>query len=112
MTRNEGKIMRAILISAALATASIPHHAKADFYSGNELYARCTGETYSEMSLCQGYVAGVWDRSDVDKVCPATNARLGQIVDVVKNYLRDRPEDRHFAAESLAVDAFEKAFCK
>jgi hypothetical protein len=104
--------MRAILMSVALATASIPHHAKADFYDGNELFSHCIGETYSERSRCQGYVAGVWDSSDFDKVCPAPNVRLGQIVDVVKNYLRDRPEDRHFAAESLAVAAFEKAFCQ
>lgn len=100
------------LLIASLSTASIPHIAVADFYDGNELHNHCTGENSYSHGVCQGYIVGIWDNSDVDKRCPVPGARLGQIVDVAKAYLRNHPEDRHFAAESLVNYAFETAFCK
>lgn len=101
-----------LLTITALATASVPLHAKADFYDGNEVHNHCIADAIYSQGICQGYIVGVWDNSDVDKVCPAPGARLGQIVDVAKSYLRNHPEERHFAAESLIRHAFETAFCK
>lgn len=104
--------MRGILTALALSTAAIPHHAKADFYDGNDLYGRCIGSTYTEKSTCMGYVVAIWDIGDVDERCSAMTVSAGQIVDVVKVFLRDHPAKRHLPAEALVWRAFETAFCE
>jgi hypothetical protein len=42
--------------------------------------------------------------------CLPANVTVGQMQDVVENYLREHPENRHFTAASLIADALQRKF--
>jgi hypothetical protein len=66
----------------------------ADTTSGNEIMRAYT---------CLGYVLAVVDflasgNSGRFKACLPANADMNQVMDIVKNFLRDHPEKRHLIA--------------
>lgn len=83
--------------------------AQAEFYSGNDLLQKMDGE-FSDRSLALGFVAGVADVWTNISVCPPKNVTLGQAHDIVRRYLVDNPQSRHFTAESLAKNALERVW--
>ena len=83
--------------------------AQAEFYSGNDLLQKMDGE-FSDRSLALGFVAGVADVWTNISVCPPKNVTLGQAHDIVRRYLVDNPQTRHFTAESLAKNALERVW--
>ena len=85
------------------------------FYSGNDLYAKCTAPEGSlDRVYCIGIMAGLADAFETDgTTCLPKNASVGQVMDVVVNYLRDHPDGRHFAMAREAELALNSAFpCK
>jgi hypothetical protein len=92
--------------------------AEAQFYSGNDLHGYCSVDRgnlhYAQyMGICQGFVAGVVDSSLRPlsfRVCVPAGVTLQQTADVVTNYLRDHPEERHYTAQSLVVFALQQAW--
>lgn len=120
-------VANAALIGAALALSGIwppalraqttPHEA---FWTGNDLYEAC-GRARSP--ACLAYVAGVTDgwslleatmvsTGQVDKKrwCSPKGASTGQMRDVVGQYLERNPQNRHFSAASLTLEALAQAF--
>ena len=100
-----------IVITVLLAVST---GAKADFRSGNKLYADCTspmGPIY-----CDFYVAGISDAAQGSpgvygfKVCAPADATLGQMVDIARQYLAAHPERRHRGAAGLVAHALAQAF--
>lgn len=84
--------------------------ANAAFYTGNELHEKCAETT---PWFCMGFIAGVIDHSTgslTRVICLPTGVTIGQVMDVVVNYLDDHPERRHRAAEEIVVDAGYQAF--
>jgi hypothetical protein len=71
-----------------------------------------TPTDYQKGGLFMGYVMGVVDaRHGI--LCPPENVTVGQIAAIVRNYLRDHPEERNTAGIELVVKALMPFFkCK
>jgi hypothetical protein len=113
-------------VAVIAAVMSVSAAARADYVTGNELYADCTapdGEN-ARSGFCQGYIAAIADvarqTSQVPTLgvlgeveCADKNVTLKQMFDVVTRYLAAYPETRHLAAASLVAHALAEAFpCK
>jgi hypothetical protein len=82
------------------------------FYSGNDLYAKCTAPAHSlDTLLCGGMVGGLADAFIRDgTMCLPKGVNIGQAVDVVVAYLRAHPETRRYTMASEAAQALGHAF--
>ena len=90
--------------------------------NGNQLYAYCTSAPGSPQAMaCLGYENGVTDTlqsaADVirraNHICLPQNVSGQQVLDVVRDYFRDHPEDRHHVASDEVILALRTAFpCK
>ena len=109
---------RLVAMSAAVALACLPAAARADT-TGNDLWRICTSKDARDNGLCYGYVtaiaevigqpAGIYGHH----ACLSNDTAIQQIVDVVKRYLDQRPEVRHYGAYNLLVPVLVEAFlCK
>ena len=114
------------LLFATVVTASMlllpEHELGATTLDGNNLYNDCnaattkTTEQFLLVGTCIGYVTAVADAlssgNSVNgfKACIPVNVDMNQIVDVVKNFIRDNPEKRHLVAVGLVAAAFARAF--
>jgi hypothetical protein len=91
--------------------------------NGNNLYTDCTAantrvstDQWLVAGVCIGYVTAIMDAlssgNSVNgfKACVPTNADMNQMVDIVKNFIRDHPEKRHLVATGLVAEAFAQAF--
>jgi hypothetical protein len=96
-----------------LALLMAPSGVEAEFYfySGNDLYARCTG---TAQTACLGFVAGVSDTTKILQrpatVCLPEQVTTGEIKDVAVQFLASHPTDRHYSASSLVHAALQEAF--
>ena len=105
-----------------MALASLPAPAaRAAFYSGDDLWAQCSGSGKDLFSdgLCAGFVAGIADAMGASTVfgrraCIPVSVTVEQPVDVVKRFLGPHPEMRqYYTAVFLVVQALADAFpCK
>ncbi len=85
---------------------------QAEFYSGNALLRLMSGQQV-EQDIATGYVAGVADAHAGIIWCGPPQVSVGQIRDVVKKYLEQYPEKRHFAADSNVAVALRTVWpCK
>jgi len=93
--------------------------ADSSFRSGNELFRECTADTEqpAQQATCFGYVAAISDVLDGGnpingyRVCqPKTGVNLGQMKDIVVQWLQRNPQDRHRAAAGLVAKALSEAF--
>jgi hypothetical protein len=100
--------------AAVVMVMSASTGAKADFRSGNELYTECAAAGESQ-GFCGGYIAAIADVgskvpvADV-MICPSAKVTVGQVVDIVKQYLAVHPERRRFSASSLVANALADEF--
>ena len=98
--------------------------AEAAFLTGNELLRRCSSSSYNQ-GLCHGYIEGVLDEGELAntqknlnryflrskwRVCIPIAVRSAQLEDIVKKFLTNEPEIRHFSAASLVGAALANAF--
>src|SRR5690606_26604074 len=93
-------------------------------HTGNDLYRACTpdvmGNTTPANLQCMFYIGDVSFGGKVVKFkkadggCFPEGVDLGQIKDIVFDYLRDTPGRRHVNATNLTVEAIIQAFpaCK
>ena len=97
----------------------------AGYYDGNRLHSACEDEDYFSQGVCLGYIVGsvamLADLQSADvfrpffkaDCVPTEQVQTGQIRDVVKKYLREHPEERHFLGSVLVITALREAFpCK
>jgi len=112
--------MRTLLIVAAIVLG-MSGSARADgavFKSGNHLHGHCSSEDTFDVTYCLAYIAGVSDAMANDSIlgfrsCRPTSVSQAQVRDVVKAYLENNPQKRHFDARSLIATAVAEAFpCK
>ncbi len=103
-----------MLTAAPQSNAQVPSIA---LKSGDDLWAACTGSGSEELGNCSGYVAGVADTLammytlGMTKVaCTPMKTTVSQLVDVVVNDLRNRPEVRQYSAASTVAAALKRAF--
>lgn len=106
----------AIIIIALFVTA--PQSAKSEFFDGNELYRQCRDTNGIGISICSGYVLGIYDAIDGAQniengrkvICAGTNVSGLQVRDVVFKYLVENPSIRHYAAYVLTKIAIIQSF--
>lgn len=107
------KIIMGVAAAVALA-AVMPQQAKANFYSGNEVYSNClalrSDDTYyQKYAMCMAYVSGAYDAielaRDINSAprCGPDGLTVGQLKDVVVKYMREHPENRNYSAASLVL---------
>jgi len=86
------------------------------FQDGNELHKNCNKEPAFFLGLCSGYIIAVADVMENGQVisgwkaCTPNGVTSIQLVDVVKRWLANTPQYRHYSATSLVAQALEKAF--
>jgi hypothetical protein len=100
------------------------------YISGNDLYPLCSAtpenvpgdqqaNASTQWGFCRGYIAGVADILENGEVggyracIPAPTVEIGQLAEVVTNFLRDHPDERHLTAANNVAFALSEAFpCK
>lgn len=101
--------MKKLFVAAMIVAAS---SSNAEFMSGNMLYERLNGNTADQM-LAMGYIAGVHDAFDGISHCSPGSITVGQVTEMVKNVLRDQPQNRHFTADAFVKVALKNQWpCK
>jgi hypothetical protein len=100
------------IVIAAWLLCSPPAFAAASFKSGNELLQECTEPP---VSLCFGYIEAVTDalvRNSLNgyEACVPQEVTVGQLQNIVVQYLRQDPRDRHLGAIGLVAHAISNAF--
>jgi hypothetical protein len=79
------------------------------FYSGNKLLQLLQSDNTTERSVAMGYVAGAVDMGDGAMFCiTADTVTIGQVRDILKNYLESTPAIRHMNADSIIIELFKK----
>ena len=100
-----------------MLTATEQERTARNLYSGNALYASCTGSAPDRIE-CQGFIQGTiatvmyFEEAKVIPpiICYTDGLQGQQLVEIVTNHLRDHPETRQFGAGGLALAALSKAF--
>lgn len=92
------------IAAIALLAAS---HSHAAFLSGNDLLTRINSDDGVLQGVALGYVIGVHDTSHSALHCSPAGISAGQVRDMVKIWLRDRPATRHLAADGLITDMLQ-----
>lgn len=102
--------MRALVLSLLMAAGA----ARAEFLNGNMLYERLNEPVGSVgYSLAMGYVAGVHDARAGVEICAPSSLTIGQSSDMVRQWLRDNPAERHRTADQIVVHVLSSRFpCK
>ena len=93
----------------------VPAMARAEFWTGNNLYDRITSSEVSERIQALGYVMGVFDVYVNITFCPGSQSGItaGQIRDMAAAWLAANPTQRNRNAEALLNEIFKQAWpCK
>jgi Rap1a immunity proteins len=109
----------AIAVAGILSSLLIME-AKADFTSGNQLWDACAADEHKEpvkAMFCTTYILGAGETFQVLQVanqvrfyCVPPKVENGQVIDVVKLYLRDHPESRQYSSPTLIMIALREKF--
>jgi hypothetical protein len=92
--------MKHIITALAIVASTT---ATAQFYSGNELLQRMDSGDANQNMLAMGYVAGVVDMTRGEYHCAPYNVTLGQVRDMVRNYIFNNPANRHMNGSVLVA---------
>lgn len=128
------RYLGAILICMTLVT-STTRAETGQFVSGNKLYEWCSKSTGTNYySVCIGYIIGVWDAQPATEfyrilwettmrtrskrknvrvkslICAPKGLIIGQIQDVVLQWLRDNPKERHRPGRVVVTMAVQEAW--
>ncbi len=91
--------MKHLFLCIALAAGS----ANAYFKDGNRLLSELknNSETQIYPAISMGYISGVADALMGITYCPPENITVGQVRDMVRNYLENTPAVRHLPASQI-----------
>ena len=105
---------------AAILSCLLVGAAKADFTSGNFLWDACQADEQKDPArsiFCTSYILGAGETFQALQVakqiryyCVPDKVENGQVIDVVKLYLRDHPENRQYSAPTLVMIALKEKF--
>ena len=103
-------MIRSLLPAAALAAllgVATPQTALAgDFVSGSQLARACSGRSPTELSSCDGYIAGALDEvvgnSELrSTICPPANTKLAVLRESLARYGQQHADDAKGSGVSL-----------
>jgi hypothetical protein len=95
-----------------VALLMLPALARAEFWTGNNLYNKLSSNDTIDRIQAIGYVMGVFDVYVNVTFCPADQSSItaGQVRDMALAWLAANPATRNKTAESLINDAFKQAW--
>lgn len=93
-----------------IALLMVPAMARAEFFTGNELYQKLTSADHGDRMYAMGFVVGAYDMGVHVFFCPRTETGItvGQVQDIVRNYMAANPGQRHRTAEFMIREAFKE----
>jgi hypothetical protein len=80
-----------------------------NYFNGNDIYAFATSEDPVKEALFNGYVSGVMD-ANTEILCVPVEVTLQQAADIVRKYLEQHPDIRHFAGRGFVILSITEAF--
>jgi len=85
------------------------------YTTGNKLVEHCKDkDAYFGSGFCHGYIAGVGSMltwaSEINRICIPDGVTGGQVVSIVRKYLKENPESLHESGDLLVTIALRKAF--
>ena len=101
---------RLVAMATAVTLACLPTAARADM-TGNDLWRVCASKDARDNGLCYGYMTAIAEviRQPAGlfghHACLSDDTAIQQIVDVVKRYLDQHPEVRHYGSFGLLAPA-------
>jgi hypothetical protein len=103
------KILAALLLTPCMALAQ--------FETGNSLLSKLKNNTPTvgvvDQMFAAGYIIGIADSFYGVTFCPPNTVNVGQLNDVVKNFLEANPEVRHRPADIIVEVVLRNTFpCK
>jgi hypothetical protein len=112
------RLFGAAVVVAAVMSGSVG--AKADFRTGNQLYAECTSSNAADRNFCLGYIAAITDAARKGVIAPGSvlgwthcvrdEVSIKLVHDVVVQFLATHPEKRDLTADGLVAEALAEAF--
>jgi hypothetical protein len=101
--------MRGVWLVLFLAAwlAALPVCASAQMVTGNELLAKCQGDTVDRY-WCSAYLQGVLNT--LTNHCLPKEVTFGQAQDVIIRHLTAYPQVRHYPASNLIEIAIKQSF--
>jgi hypothetical protein len=100
-----------------LMVASVPALGQVNaIQNGNKLYSFMTSPELTLKTYAEGYAAGIADASGGIfavmgyRFCMPISVTDAQLSDIVRLWLERHPEQRHYAASALVVQALVEAF--
>ena len=112
--------MKKLFAAAVLIWLAVSASASAQikvFNTGNDLANNCAelDESSYPSGYCMGFIGSVADiigNFEIFgwKACLPAQVTKGQVVDVVRQFLNDNPQDLHLAAAGLVARALAEAF--
>ena len=94
--------MKKLILATCLTALSLA--ANANYVNGNQLHADLMGSN-SDRAFALGFVSGVVDSYDGELFCTPRGANLGQLRDVVQQFLLRNPKERHRNAAAIVAIA-------
>ena len=94
--------MRRLLLCLAFVGS-----AQAQILDGNKLHQYLQSDNSVERMYGTGYVTGVFDAMRGVMFCPPANITVGQMTDIVKNFLANTPAIRHLHGDAITVHLFK-----
>ena len=98
--------MKHIITTIALLASAA---ANASWFTGNDLHKHMQGGEYQK-GFAVGMVVGVASAWDGDVFCIPKGVTPGQMSDVVRQFLIEKPQDRHEVAEVIIAAALMRAY--
>ena len=105
--------MKKLILTTCL-TLLLSVNAQANYFNdGNKLLSDMEENVNTSRMYALGYVAGVVDSLNQVVFCLPSTVTVGQLNDMIRNYLRNTPAERHLPADVIISKAFGVAFpCK
>ncbi len=101
--RHAKSIAMAVFTIALLISAQ----ARAEFYTGNQLYERMQHGTPLSEGIAIGYVMGVFDRGHSVEHCAPETVTAGQVFDLVKSVMQQLPSIRNNSADTIVMSVIK-----
>lgn len=118
-------VLRKSILSLVLFGAlAVPCVTYAEFWDGYKLKELADADDrtdignvqaadYQKVGNLTGFVVGVHDALDGVLICAPNQVKVGQVIGMVKKYVRENPDKWNRPASTLVVSALSSAFpCK
>ena len=99
--------MKKLIAAVALCATTMAH---GSYLDGNKLYGYLMSSSDLENTHAWGYIAGISDAYNGGSHCIPAGVSVGQLRDIVKNFLANTPEVRHRPADLIVYAVLKNTY--